>query len=277
MAIEIEKEQMEGFSDWLQHPPNGQRPKGAVTITTYLYVSSRFQKFLEGAELNEEAARGFLRHLEEIGNSPRTRAQAFYALQSYFAFRGVDFGMGPPDLTEEPPPRWLTDEEWSRLLEEAEKPLGDPALPQRAKTRALFPRAVLMVYGGAGLLLSEGCALRKEGVDHRGYLRILQKGGEERIVPVDDAVVIAILEWMKTHDSPWVFPGKGEGHMHRRTAQAAILSLMKKAKIKNVSHAVGTLRNTVGMNLSMRSPHPQGSRVYGKTVDSDIDLVVLMS
>jgi site-specific recombinase XerD len=62
-------------------------------------------------------------------------------------------------------------------------------------------RAALMVFGGAGLRLSEGCALRREGIDPRGYLRVLGKGGHEDIVPVEDSVVAAIQEVLRHLDT----------------------------------------------------------------------------
>lgn len=42
------------------------------------------------------------------------------------------------------------------------------ALPERTRVKALFQMAVL-VYGGAGLRLAEGCALRREDIDSQGY------------------------------------------------------------------------------------------------------------
>lgn len=257
----MERNDLEEYADWLQHP-NGRHPKGAVTIRDYLYIARRFHGFLEGKEPDEEKVQDFIRYLEK-GSAPRSRAWYVYGLQSYFAFRGVELGIKPPAFTQ-PSPRWLTDEERFKLLEVAEKDFWDSKTPRPARARA-----ALMIYGVAGLRLSEGCALRREGVDHRGYLRILRKSGEERIVPVEAGVVIAIQEWMNTHDSPWVFPGKDEGPIHRRTMQTIILSLMKKAEIKNVSHAVDMLRNTVAMNLSMRSPH--GSQmIYRKMASEEL-------
>jgi len=47
--------------------------------------------------------------------------------------------------------------------------------------KALFRRAALMVYGGAGLRLSEGCALRRDDVDPEGYIRVLGKGDGLRL------------------------------------------------------------------------------------------------
>ncbi len=247
-------EEMEKFAFFLRYPPEPEkgrrRPKGDSTVRTYLYIAQRYQAFLEGKPANEESARNFILHLEKIGNTPRTRAQHIYGLRAYFEFKGMELGIGAPSFSK-PLPWRPTDAEWLRLLEVAEKPLWDPSLPQRARTRALFHRAALMIYGGAGLRLAEGCNLRKDALDPRGYLKVLGKGGEWQIIPIEDAVMIAIQEWGGTHDSPWVFPGKGDGPLNRRTMQTTIMSLMKKAGIQNIHRAVHSLRHTMGAQLRM--------------------------
>jgi site-specific recombinase XerD len=253
-------EELDRFAFFLRYPPDARRgrrrPKGEATIAAYLWTVRRFHRFLAGREVSQEAAEDFVRHLETAGNSPRTIGRHIYALQAYFAFKGQELELGAPAFTRRLP-RWLTDEEWRRLLEHAERPLWDTKSPERAKVRALFHRAALFVYGGAGLRLSEGLGLHREDVDPRGYLRVLGKGGEEQIVPVEDAVVTAIQEWVVTHDSPWVFPssrkkGGAPGHLDRRTMQAVVRDLMLGAGVKDVRRPVHTLRHTVGADLRMR-------------------------
>ena len=100
--------------------------------------------------------------------------------------------------------------------------------------------------------LSEGCALRREDVDPAGYIRVLGKGGEENIVPVEDAVVTSIQEWVTTHDSPWVFPGRGDNHLQPRSMQTVVRGLMVSAGIQDIRRAVHSLRHTVGADLRKR-------------------------
>ena len=78
------------------------------------------------------------------------------------------------------------------------------------------------------------------------------KGGEEDIVPVEDSVATAIQEWVSTHESPWVFPGRGDGHLHPRTMQAAVRDLMVVAGLHDIRRAVHSLRHTVGADLRKR-------------------------
>ncbi len=246
--------EMEKFAFHLRYPPEPEkgkrRPKGDSTVRTYLYIAQRFLAFLGEMEPDQEGARRFILHLEEIGNTPRTRAQHIYGLRAYFDFLGQELGMGAPSFSK-PLPWRPTDAEWLRLLEVAQRPLLDPSLPQRAHNRALFLTAALMVYGGAGLRLAEGCAMRKEELDPHGYLKVLGKGNDWQVIPVEEAVVVAIQEWGATHDSPWVFPGQGDGPMNRRTMQKYILDLMKKAGIQGIHRAVHSLRHTMGAQLRL--------------------------
>jgi site-specific recombinase XerD len=244
-------EEPERFSFWLRYPPRGKRPKGDATVRAYLYTVRRFHRLLDGGEPSQQAAEEFVRELERAGNSPRSIGRHIHALQAYFAFKGLSLDLSPPAFNKRLP-RWLTDEEWAQLLQTAERPLWDKSLPERARLKALFHRAALMVYGGAGLRLSEGCTLRREDVDPQGYLRVLGKGGHEDIVPVEDSVVAAVQEWLASHESLWVFPGRGGGHLHPRTMQAAVRQLMVAAGLKDIRRAVHSLRHTVGADLRKR-------------------------
>ena len=244
-------DELERFSFWLRYPPKGKRPKGDSTVRAYLYTIRRFRRLLGSRDLAQVAAEEFVRDLETSGNSPRSIGRHIHALRAYFAFRDSALDLGAPAFQKRLP-RWLTDEEWAQLLQTAERPLWDKNLPERARVKALFHRAALMVYGGAGLRLSEGCALRREHVDPRGYIRVLGKGGKEDIVPVEDSVVRAIQEWLATHESPWVFPGRGDSHLHPRTMQGAIRDLMVAAGLQDVRRAVHSLRHTVGVDLRKR-------------------------
>lgn len=244
-------DELERYAFWLRYPSRGRRALGDGTIRCYLYTIRRFFLSLDGQEVDQDAAEAFVRALETSGNGPRSIGRHIYALRSYFAFHGLKLEMGAPAFQKRLP-RWLTGEEWASLLAAAEAPLTDTSLPHRVHTRARFHRAALMVYGGAGLRLSEGCALRREDIDAAGYIKVLGKGGVENVVPVEDPVVGAIQEWLGTHASLWAFPGRKGGHLHPRTMQAAIRQLMVVAGVKDIRRAVHSLRHTVGADLRQR-------------------------
>jgi len=246
-------EDLDHFRNWLRYPPKGTRgkrvrAKSDSTVDAYLYTVRMFHARVNSSALSREAVEDFVIQLEAAGNSPSSIGRHIYALRAYFEFRGVTLDMGAPSAPKRLP-RWLTEEEWEQLLQYAEKPLRETKAPERLRRKALCIRGALMVYGGAGLRLSEGCGLRREGIDPRGYIRFIGKGNRERIVPVEDPVIIAIQEWMTTHDSEWVFPGKGGGPLSSATMQKAVRQLEEAAGIKNIHRPVHMLRHTVGAAL----------------------------
>jgi site-specific recombinase XerD len=246
-------DEMEKFAFYLRYPPDvgkeRRRPASDRTVALYLYLTRRFLGSLGDEPPTQDAVVSFVRGLERAKSSPRTIALNVYALRAYFAFSGLgDLEVGAPAIPKRLP-RWLDDAEWAKLLAEAVRPLANPNLPRRAKERALFHRAALLVYAGGGLRLSEGIGLRKEDVHPRGFLQVIGKGDIESLVPVEDAVIVAVQEWMVTHDSPWVFPGRNGDHLNRRTMQAVIHDLMTDAGIKNIRRCVHMLRHTAGAQL----------------------------
>ena len=253
MVVAEKTDEMEKFAFYLRYPPDvgkeRRRPASDRTVVLYIYLVRRFQASLDGAAPTQDTVVSFVRGLEKAKSSPRTIALNVYALRAYFTFSGLgDLEVGAPAVPKRLP-RWLSDAEWAKLLAEAVRPLASTNLPRRAKERALFYRAALLVYAGGGLRLSEGIGLRKEDVNPEGFLRVIGKGDIESLVPVEDSVIIAVQEWMATHESPWVFPGKNGSHLNRRTMQAVIHNLMTDAGIKDIRRCVHMLRHTAGAQL----------------------------
>lgn len=56
-------------------------------------------------------------------------------------------------------------------------------------------------------------------------------------------VVSTIQEWTATDDSPWVFPGRGHGHLHPRSMQAVVRELMMVVEIKDIRLAQARCRH----------------------------------
>ena len=235
-------QELASFADWLRNPPPEGKPRGERTVTAYLWHARTYHEFLNGRGVQQETAQDFVGHLAEAGNSLRSIALYTYGLRAYFAFSRVPLDLRPPSYSRRPS-RWLTDDEWSKVLAEAVRPLSPKLkLPKHARHRALFHRAALMVYREAALKLSEGIELRREAVKTpRGHISVLSNG-REQLVPVSDEVIIALQEWMATHDSPWVFPGRGDGHLHHSAMHAAIRGVMKRAGIQDIRRVVEMLR-----------------------------------
>jgi integrase/recombinase XerC len=108
-------------------------------------------------------------------------------------------------------PAHLTMDEMSRLLEmpDASSPLGRR------------DRAVLELFYASGLRLSELAALGIEDVDvSRRIVRVIGKGGKERLVPFNNATADAIRGWLK--DRNGLIGKRDEGRGMRSAAKAPL-------------------------------------------------------
>src|SRR6266540_3744859 len=71
-------------------------------------------------------------------------------------------------------------------------------MKRTAETRLLRDRAVLELLYGCGLRVAELCGLNVEDVDVDGqWVRVMGKGGKERVVPMGDFAAKAVAEYLR--------------------------------------------------------------------------------
>ena len=137
-----------------------------------------------------DAVRGFLSELHARGNSRASSARRLAAVRTFARFL-VREELLPDDPTalvgaprkEQTLPAHLATAEIQKLLE-----APDSATPQGRRDRA-----ILELFYASGLRLSELVALDLEDVNVRGrVLRVLGKGGHERLVPFNHASADAL-------------------------------------------------------------------------------------
>ena len=126
------------------------------------------------------AARTFFRHQQLIGARTDNPAAAVEAAASH-----------------QKAPRTLSHSEVKRLIEAA----------SGVTPRALRDRALVELLYGAGLRVSEAMAIEKGGIDlDERLVRVVGKGGKERIVPVGHRAVDALERYL----------GRGRPHLDTR-------------------------------------------------------------
>lgn len=243
-------EEQTAFEDYLRFGNDEERPKGETSRAAYLWTIDLFRRFLDGREPTPDLGKEFLKMLEARGNRASSINRHIWALKSYFRFKGLEFRIRGL-TTQERDPRYLLDEEWEHLVKTSEAPMYDPTLPDAARRRALLELALLYTYVGGGVRLSEATNLEVDAVFDEGYVRVMGKGGRERVVPVEAEVLAAIKNYLavKGHNGRYVFSNKeGDGPMPPRTAQGIIKALCRRAGLNDVH--IHSLRHTLGYMLT---------------------------
>ncbi len=172
------------------------------TVEAYARDLAQFTSYLAGAsvhdlcEVSKRHVTGFILHLEAVGLCPRSRTRALVALRRLLAYaegegmlRGTILdGVQSPNLPRRLP-QVLRPDETAALIAAV-----DPSTPLGLRDRAMLE----MLYG-AGLRVSELVGLQLSAVDRRGgLLRVLGKGGHERIVPLGRAALESLASYLET-------------------------------------------------------------------------------
>jgi integrase/recombinase XerC len=177
------------------------------TLRAYQRDLERFLTFLAGDYLGREpetveprdadglAVRSYLAGLARAEVGARSRARALSALRGFFRY-AVREGDRPDDPTAGVPapkqphhlPRHLRPGEIEKLIEAAD---GDEPLARR-------DRALLELLYASGLRVGELVGLDWGDIDLEGrVLRVLGKGGRERMVPFGRPAEAALRRWLE--------------------------------------------------------------------------------
>jgi integrase/recombinase XerC len=185
--------------------------------------------------LDVHVIRDWLAHQHLQGKARATLARRTAAVRVFTAHahrRGLldrDPGplLGTPRQVRELP-RVLRQSEAATLLDTlAEARAGGPP----DDPRELRDHAVLELLYAAGIRVSELCALDVDDLDRdRRTVRVLGKGGRERVVPVGDPAVRAIGDWLRWgrpalatgRGGPALFLGARGGRLHPTSARRLV-------------------------------------------------------
>lgn len=206
--------------------------------------------------LSEQDIEGWLRAERAAGRAASTRARRLAAARSFFRFLREEGSRGDdPTCTVEGPrprrplPRVLPPEDVERLL----------AAPDPAKPRGLRDRAMLEVLYASGLRVSELVSLRTGQLDlRRGLIRVLGKGGRERIVPLGRQAVRAIEEYLRSGRGSLepvgevLFPGRAGRPMTRQAFWALIRRLGRGCGISPARLSPHVVRHSFATHLVER-------------------------
>lgn len=198
-------------NDFLAHLAS-ERRLSAHTVRAYGTDLNRFvlevarfhnasPESIDLAALTPDDVRAFLVALARSGLSKRSQQRALAAIRSFFrwAERSSRSPQNPARRVRTPKasrplPRVLSVEEVTQILDQ------DP--PDREEPLALRDRALLELLYSSGLRISEALSLTWEDLDwHERSVRVVGKGGKERIVPVGEPAIRALRSWKKAAEA----------------------------------------------------------------------------
>jgi integrase/recombinase XerD len=189
---------LEGFRDYLAleagHSPH--------TVENYLRDLRRLARFAadrgapDPARVTPGLLRDFVYTLKDLGLAPATIRRQIASTHTYFGFLVAEGHLraDPSDRLETPRRGRVLPEVLS--VREAEALL---AAPQVDEPLAWRDRALLELGYGAGLRVSELCALGLTDLQlGEGLVRVLGKGSKERLVPIGRKVIGALSVYLNT-------------------------------------------------------------------------------
>jgi len=232
------------------------------TLSAYRQDLASYKEFLNKAgfpdlsKVTRKEISKFLFDEKNKGHSSSSLARRFVAVKLFHRFLARE-GMLKEDVTtsfEAPKiwrklPHFLSVEEVLKMID----------LPNTRKRAGIRDRAIIELFYGTGMRVSELATLRKEAVNlEAGFLRCLGKGGKERILPLGgkarhalESYIASLKRKKKPSDSPFVFEGRGNGRLARMTLWRIIRKYAKIAKIqKKISPH--TLRHSFATHLLER-------------------------
>ena len=181
------------------------------TIDAYMRDISKLSEFLHGNGMEVLEARlsdleSFSEWVANSGVGQRSHARILSGVRSLYHFLVVDGFLeeDPSELLESPSqprhlPEVLSVEEVDRLIDSIDLD----------KWEGQRNRAIIEVLFSCGLRVSElvtlriSCLYREER-----YLRVLGKGGKERLVPISQRAIDEIDSWFVQRDAMVVKPGE---------------------------------------------------------------------
>lgn len=167
------------------------------TVEAYSRDLRRFASYLEAHSIPLKDLRRshFLQFLSSLEMSARSAARLVSSVRSFFKYLVREGKLSASPVSEvrapkigRPLPKYLTVTEVQKLLD----------APDGTSPEGMRDRAMIMLMYAAGLRASEVVSLGLGNVDvNGGFLRVLGKRRKERVVPVADAALESLREYVK--------------------------------------------------------------------------------
>lgn len=210
--------------------------RSSLTQKHYINTVERYLLYLKGAEPSESNTEEFLAFLSLKGCKARSLNRHLAALKSFFkhvlrkelTIESYRFDRKLPD--------WLDEEEQKRYMAACQTP---------------FEKALATTFLKSGIRVSEAANLKVDNIDPDGYLKVMGKGGKERVIRVKPEVIDTINEYLMTRKvhSNLVFP-RGVRVIEKIIREIGVRAKINKKVTPHVlRHSMGSLWMDKGGDL----------------------------
>lgn len=189
----------------------GERNAAALTQRNYAHALAKFREFRPGADwlgFSVDDFRQYLFHLSKLRRGKTTIRLHLAALRSFYRFLVERHGLARNPLSELQLPKLSRKLPVFLTIGQMEALLAAPVVEEKKSRQApawMADRdvAILELLYGAGLRRAELLGLRLRDVDAVAEtVRVVGKGGKERIVPIGPEAAIALQRYRQAARLP---------------------------------------------------------------------------
>jgi len=234
-------------------------------LAQYRDYLSQLNKSLQTSD--EKTIKAFLKHLKDTGLGARSLARKISCLKAFYGYAHEHHGLANSSKQlftprhEKKLPHYLHEDDIELLLQTSHQ--EKTAVGERN-------RIMLYVLYSSGMRISELIQMKVEEVNFlEGALTITGKGGKQRIIPLPEAVMHLLKQYLETthprlttkkgtsHTCSILFPTFYNGALRAVTRQSFWLYLTDLAHKAGLSHPLSPhqLRHSLATHLLKRGVH----------------------
>ena len=232
------------------------------TVDAYSGDLCKFAQYLRSKNktllnANADTIKSYLGSLANSGRSSSTQARNLSTLRQFYRFLQSDEQRldNPCQNIDSPKtqralPKVLSEEEVTQLISASQASTTPGGLRMACIVELLY---------STGLRISELSGLKLKNLDgSQQILRVLGKGGKERMVPVGEPATAALQNYLdvrrnfvpNNENTDWLFPSRGaSGHLTRRRIAQILKELAISANIEPSKVSPHVLRHAFASHL----------------------------
>ena len=194
-----------------------QNRKSPLTTENYLSTVARYVQYLKGKPPDKKNADAFINYLRVKGNVNKSLNRHLSAIRMFFKHVLNEELKIDGFLVQKIMPVWLSYKEQVKVISVCE---------------TQYEKAVVVFFLKTGLRIGEACLLKITDISDDGIITVTGKGAKQRLVPISDAVLKVITDYVSTRIeiSDYIFVG-GQKKM-----ELAIHAVCRRAGItKNIT------------------------------------------